>query len=168
MFCPKCGQPQASDEVRFCVRCGLQLDGVKELLSPNIPTVPIYQQQILQPVSKWQKPGVKTGAKLIFLSCILAPICFALAVGVADNPAPLMIPFTVFLIGFFWLIYSYLFGESPISKTQIPAIQDANTAIHHFPQYQTPQALPPQSINTAEMVRPPSVTENTTKLFEKK
>lgn len=166
MFCPKCGQPQVSDEVRFCVRCGLQLDSVKELLSPSVQMLPIQQTQIPQPVSAWQKPGVKTSAKIIFLSFVLAPIFLGLSIA-ADNPGPLLIPFVVFLIGFFWLIYSYLFGESPIGTSKT-AIQNANTSIHHFPQYETPQALPPQSINTAEMVRPPSVTENTTKLFEQK
>ena len=32
MFCPRCGQQQASDEVRFCSRCGLQLDALAEFV----------------------------------------------------------------------------------------------------------------------------------------
>lgn len=32
MFCPKCSHQQATDTVRFCSRCGFQLDIVKELL----------------------------------------------------------------------------------------------------------------------------------------
>ena len=33
MFCPKCGGEQASDEMRFCSRCGMPLGGVADLLS---------------------------------------------------------------------------------------------------------------------------------------
>src|SRR2546423_8465367 len=32
MFCPRCGQQQASEEVRFCSRCGLQLDALTEFV----------------------------------------------------------------------------------------------------------------------------------------
>src|SRR5438045_8647351 len=32
MFCPRCGQQQASEEVRFCSRCGLQLDALAEFV----------------------------------------------------------------------------------------------------------------------------------------
>src|SRR5205814_6304510 len=32
MFCPRCGQQQASEEVRFCSRCGLRLDELAEFV----------------------------------------------------------------------------------------------------------------------------------------
>src|SRR5947209_20415375 len=32
MFCPRCGQQQASEEVRFCSRCGLHLDALAEFV----------------------------------------------------------------------------------------------------------------------------------------
>ena len=35
MYCPKCSQEQISDEVRFCPRCGFQLDALKLMLAEN-------------------------------------------------------------------------------------------------------------------------------------
>ncbi|HAF15758.1 MAG TPA: zinc ribbon domain-containing protein, partial [Blastocatellia bacterium] len=33
MYCPKCGQQQASDAVRFCSRCGFLLEGTAAVLA---------------------------------------------------------------------------------------------------------------------------------------
>jgi len=33
MFCPKCSQPQPSEELRFCARCGFPVGAVRELVS---------------------------------------------------------------------------------------------------------------------------------------
>jgi predicted amidophosphoribosyltransferase len=39
MFCPKCNQQQASDEMRFCARCGFPLSAVADLIAHNgVPT----------------------------------------------------------------------------------------------------------------------------------
>lgn len=166
MFCPKCGQPQASDEVRFCVRCGLQLDAVKSLVTNEVMF--IQHEARNQQVSTWQKPGVKTSAKIIFLSIILGPIFLGVSV-LNDTPGPMVVPFTLFLLGVLWMIYSLVFGESPVNrKANQPSINAPNTQAYVPPQPQTQRTLPPQPINTAEMVKPPSVTENTTKLFEQK
>lgn len=165
MFCPKCGQPQVSNEVRFCVRCGLQLDNVKSLITNEVMFV--QREAYNQPVPTWKKPGVKTSAKLIFLSIILAPIFFSLAI-INENPGPLIVPFTLFLLGILWMIYSLVFGESPMSrKANQNLINPANTQAY-LPQPQPQKTLHAQPINTAEMIKPPSVTENTTKLFEQK
>ena len=33
MYCPKCGQQQISDEMKFCSRCGLALSGLADWLA---------------------------------------------------------------------------------------------------------------------------------------
>ncbi len=33
MYCPKCGQPQSSDQIRFCSRCGVNFDQVENLIA---------------------------------------------------------------------------------------------------------------------------------------
>jgi hypothetical protein len=35
MFCPGCGNAQVNDAVRFCVKCGLGLEGVKQITAGN-------------------------------------------------------------------------------------------------------------------------------------
>lgn len=168
MFCPKCGQPQASDEVRFCVRCGLQLDAVKSLVTNEVFFA--QRETYNQSVSTWKKPGVKTSAKLVFLSIILAPFFFGISI-LNDSPGPLIVPFTLFLLGVLWMIYSLVFGESPVQsnrKANQFVINPANTQPYFPQQPQTQTYLPPQSINTAEIATPQSVTENTTKLLEQK
>ncbi|MEK6279819.1 MAG: zinc ribbon domain-containing protein [Acidobacteriota bacterium] len=35
MYCPKCSQEQVFEEVKFCSRCGFQLNAVKELLTSD-------------------------------------------------------------------------------------------------------------------------------------
>jgi hypothetical protein len=161
MFCPKCGQPQSNDEVRFCVRCGLQLDGVKDLI-----TLPVQNDSGNQRISKWQRQGVKTGAKIIFLSLILIPLFLAFGLIDKELLVLILVPKTIFLIGLFWMIYARIFGESPIQKKQ-SEIQTINSA-NLFSQHEQPKALPTQSINTAEIIQPASVTEHTTKIFEKR
>lgn len=161
MFCPKCGQPQANDEVRFCVRCGLQLDGVKDLI-----TLPIQNDSNNQSTSKWHRPGVKTGTKIIFLSLILFPLFLSFGFFDKELLILILVPKTLFLIGLFWMIYARIFGESPIHKRQseIQPISSANL----FSQHEPPKALPTKSINTGEIIQPASVTESTTKIFEKR
>ena len=39
MFCPRCGQEQASGELRFCSRCGLPMGIIAEVLA-NGETLP--------------------------------------------------------------------------------------------------------------------------------
>lgn len=168
MYCPRCGQQQLSDETRFCSRCGLHLDTVKVLLSGSPATVaPPPPPGERTPRSR----GMRRGAKLMFLSVVLFPLFFALAI-IADSPGPLVVPFTIFFAGLAMLLYSRLFGEDILpakSQAQQPA---------QFATYAPPAALPPSPgipftgyaaprPDTAEITQPPSVTESTTKLLEK-
>jgi hypothetical protein len=125
------------------------------------------------------KKGMKNGAKLMFLSAVLTPIFFGLAVGPFDSPGPLVIPFTVFLAGLCWLVYAAIFGEdNPVPQVQ--NFQQPFGANLSQPFGANPQrtALPsadnfqvtgtaPQRITTSEIINPPSVTDHTTQLFDK-
>src|SRR5947209_8113358 len=107
MHCPRCGQPQVSNEVRFCSRCGFRLDIVTELLKNDGALVP---QTGAPSQSAMRRRRTRQGAKLMFISAFLMP--FALALSIAtDSPGPLIIPPTVFLMGLFWLLYFRFFGE---------------------------------------------------------
>jgi hypothetical protein len=167
MFCPKCGQ-QASDEVRFCPRCGLPLAGVaafaagaESALVPEAPRVPEQSPKQI---------GTRRGAKLMFFSVVLFPLFFGLSI-FADSPGPLFVPFSVFFAGLMWLLYARMFGEEPIDVRRHLARRDLKPGTDKRalgPQQFVPAPLfNQQRVNTAEIVQPPSVTENTTKLLDK-
>jgi zinc-ribbon domain len=170
MFCPKCGQ-QSSDEVRFCPRCGLSLSGLVAYVAGNDFTSP--RPAAVPPPTPEQtakRRGMRRGAKLMFFSVVLFPLFFGLCF-LVDGPVPLFVPLTVFLAGLVVLVYSLLFGEDLIPTKGAAARSDLN-AVADRPalgaQQFTPASLyAQQRANTAEIVQPPSVTENTTKLLDR-
>ena len=42
MFCPKCGQEQAFESVRFCLRCGFKSNTVEEGLAKRFIVMAMY------------------------------------------------------------------------------------------------------------------------------
>jgi hypothetical protein len=176
MFCPSCGKQQVNNDVRFCFSCGFQLGGVTDLLN-NKGMLLNPQQPVLLPNSP-RKKGMKNGAKLMFLSAVFTPIAIGLC-ALADHPGPLIIPFTIFLAGLCWLVYSAIFGEEYVipQASKFPQQFGANPP-QQFMQGPPRSALPsadnyrvnmsPQRVNTSEIVdSPTSVTEHTTHLLEK-
>src|SRR5258705_11885462 len=53
---------------------------------------------------------MRQGAKLMFLSAVLFPFAIILC-AIFDTPGPMIIPFTVFVAGLSWTLYSRLFIE---------------------------------------------------------
>jgi hypothetical protein len=109
--------------------------------------------------------------KLVFWAVALMPVFIGISID-ADSPGPIIIPFTLFLVGLLQIIYVWLFGEDmmPTRKKRSPV------QIINLPD--EPAALPPSRsapvsdpfrprTNTAEIVHPPaSVTEQTTRLLD--
>lgn len=167
MFCPRCGQQQFTEDVRFCPRCGLSLASVPALVAGfEASTAPEGEAR----GGRWKKrKHVRRGAKLMFFSAVLFPIFFGLAI-VADSPGPLVVPLTVFLAGLAWMLYFVLFGEE--------AAQDsAGRGREGLREGRNAPPLPPATFvpasgfgarpaHTADMAQPPSVTEQTTKLLD--
>jgi hypothetical protein len=168
MFCPKCGQ-QSSDEVRFCPRCGLQLAGLAAYVAGNEPTQfrpdPARDAELSA-----KRLGTRRGAKLMFFSVILFPIFFAFCF-LVDGPAPLFVPFTVFLAGLVMLVYARLFGDELIPVNSRPRNRDLGAGADRpalgAAQFTPAPLFNQQRANTAEIYQPPSITENTTKLLDK-
>ncbi len=163
MFCPKCGQQQVSEEMRFCPRCGLQLEAVTALLAGGGLPAPVSNATGEKPSAK--KRGVRQGAKLMFTGGVLLPVAFGFSL-VVDSPIPLIIPLTIFLAGLAWMLYFRLFSEEP----EQGFAQSSQLGRAHQAFLPTHQSIPAQGLNktpasTAEMTRPPSVTEHTTKLL---
>ncbi|SRR5579885_977160 len=169
MFCPRCAQQQLNDESRFCPRCGLPLAGVAALLASE-GVAPTAQAASQDKGRDEKRRGIRRGAKIIFLSAVLAPVFLGFSIA-ADSPGPLLVPVTVFFVGLSWLLYSLLFGEGPL-----PAWRAKNESELTGARPAPPLAAPPfapasswlgaQRADTAEIVPPFSVTEHATKLLD--
>lgn len=184
MHCPQCGQQQASSELRFCSRCGFPLAGVMELMA-NGGQIPQYQPPSeAQPKVSPRRRGVQQGVALVFLAAVLTPLFGALN---SYLNFPEIIVALVAILGFIGgplrILYAAIFEEGAPQK-----VIYVNQPQPGLPLYNQPQpraiadanrgkALPPQQSvpvsnwrrpDTSELVHPPSVTENTTKLLDKR
>lgn len=170
MYCPKCGQQQISDEMRFCSRCGLALSGLAEWLAGGraLPAKRKEQTQV-DPMSPRRK-GIRRAAKLMFFSGALFPIFMIISIAEGDG-GPMIVPFIVFFIALTMMLYARLFSDK-----SAPAINQAaqTSSLGSAPAY---GSLPPaanmpmpgvgrQQVRTNELAQPPSVTENTTRLLD--
>lgn len=169
MYCPKCGQQQLSETMRFCSRCGLPLVGMAEWIAGGAAIAARENApEATEPSAR--RKGVRRGAKLMFISGPLFAIFFGLSI-LVDNPVPLMVPLAVFLTGLTLMLYTRLFIEetAPAKREQ-----HQPTALGTQPER---NALPPatpfqmdyagkQGMKTAGLRQPPSVTEHTTKLLD--
>src|SRR5437588_9808777 len=73
MFCPRCGQQQATDSMRFCSRCGFALEGVMHLLAHG-GMLPRYQPTAGETKISPRRRGVKQGGLLMLIGAIVVPI----------------------------------------------------------------------------------------------
>src|SRR3954454_23299850 len=101
MFCPRCGQQQISDEVRFCPRCGLSLAQVPALLAAGVEPA---AEGAPRGTPTRKRKQIRRGAKIMFFSAVLFPIFLGISIAI-DEPGPLVVPFTVFLVGLTWMLY---------------------------------------------------------------
>ncbi|HKS30398.1 MAG TPA: hypothetical protein VJS44_21410 [Pyrinomonadaceae bacterium] len=190
MHCPQCGQQQVSNELRFCSRCGFPLGGVTELVA-NGGILPQYQAPPVateRPKASPRRKGVQQGAALVFLAAVLTPLFAVLNEYVGFPELFIALSAVIgFIGGTLRIIYALIFEEGAqkvvylnpnvqqplFTPYQQPASQprplnDANRARQLPPQSATPPAQSWRRPNTAELInKPPSVTENTTKLLDK-
>ena len=155
MFCPNCGQQQVSDEMRFCSRCGLALNGLAEWLGGGL----LVRRTEETSTPSRRRKAIRRAAKLMFFSGVIFPIFLAMSIGI-DEPGPLFLPLLIFFISGVWMLYARLFMDETPQLTQAP--QPAAFG-------PTPTArvsLPPQQVRTNELIQVPSVTEHTTKLLD--
>ena len=172
MYCPRCGQQQISDEMKFCSRCGLPLSGLTDWLAVGgLPAVRPQETQ-LTTRSPRQK-GIRRGQKVMFFSGVILPVFLVISL-LIEEPGPIVLPILVFLVGLTMMLYSRLFSEA------LPVIKGQQTQSHGLGTMAGGQALPPatnspvygvgnplgHNVRTNELAQPPSVTEHTTKLLD--
>ena len=149
MFCPKCGQEQASESAHFCSRCGFKLNTLEEPLASRLIKMAMYLVLTICAITGWGS--------------------------ITAGPAYMQVRIIITLIAAmtFYLLFSrdlrHIFYK--VFSQNIEQIKQVTPASRE-------SALPPaQSIpvptlgshrvNTAEMVQPPSVTEETTRLLDR-
>lgn len=178
MYCPRCGQQQATDSMRFCSRCGFAMEGVMHLLAHG-GMLPVYQPPTGEKTISPRRKGVRQGATLMLIGAIVVPI-FGVMSGFAPGRLEDVFAFFAaisalicFLGGPLRMLYAGIFEEGVPKYQFTPTPNYAPTQI---PQARV-SALPPATMNpvppwrqrpqTAEIVAPPSVTDSTTKLLDK-
>jgi hypothetical protein len=177
MFCPQCGQQQATGVIRFCSRCGFPLDGVIQLLGTG-GMIPVYRNPDEPvPVSARRK-GVKQGFVLFLLGVVIVPLLGIMASFGNSAFLEILTAFAAiicFIGGPLRMFYAAVFEEG--APRPMPMYGPPPVARPQFGPPMQHNALPPPPVrtasgwrsrpNTAELVSPPSVTENTTRLLEK-
>jgi hypothetical protein len=179
MFCPQCGQQQASGVVRYCSRCGFPLDGVIHLLG-NGGMLPVYRSaDDPPPAISARRRGVKQGGILFLSGAVIVPILGILA-SFANGPfLEILTAFAAiicFVGGPLRMLYAGVFEEGAPNTMQSRPYVPAQMPTPQFtPPVQRPVLSPPPAQPqggwrrpiTAELANPPSVTENTTRLLDK-
>jgi hypothetical protein len=181
MYCPRCGTQQVNEEIRFCSRCGLPLSGIGLVVANNGELPQIYNPNNKITESP-KKAGVKFGAFMVLLGCLIVPISGIITVALDLEPYLTGLAAIIFFVGgVLRMIYAALFEEGANTlQTNQPILNKTQTPL---PSAQNYNALPPQPIEnnpvsayqppigswrtpaTGEVV-PPSVTEHTTKFLD--
>ena len=178
MYCPKCSQPEPSDAMRYCARCGFPLSGVALLLEhdgalPQLTTDPHQEHKSSRNRSLGESAVLTTVAWAIVL---VATFWFD-----AGGPFEIIgkIAAVLFslvgLIGLIKFLHAFLFVNDRADQPSPDALQNAvsaRTSLSEPNQTGLPahESLPlsdyPRRANTKEMAPRPSVTENTTRLLD--
>jgi len=178
MYCPKCGQSQVSADVRFCSRCGFPLVAVGDLLATG-GALPVstqgYEVGGAKPVSP-RRRGVKHGFALLLVGILLLPF-FAILHESIGLPGEFMaLSLIVVMAAILRLIYAAFFEEAAPQFAAPPQLYTPPIAsrLHAAAQESLPptQGVPVNDyrqprVHTSEIMRPPSVTDHTTRLLDK-
>jgi hypothetical protein len=180
MYCPQCGQQQASTEMRFCSRCGFPLGGVSELLAQG-GVLSSGGEELHEQAMSPRRRGVRQGVMMMLVGVVIVPILAILSDFNHGRILPeLLVPLAAvicFAGGLMRILYAIIYEQSARSARRdapayappiTPAQLNANVRASALP---PAQSIPvsnytPRRKTTAELVPPPSVTENTTRLLD--
>ena len=183
MYCPKCSQPQVSNDTQFCSRCGLPLHDVKEVVLSDGKTKnrSVSDEGHLSPRQK----GIRHGVALMLLSLILIPAYILLAAlfpahdrliegSPSDTPFEKIsqaLLFTIFMFGLARVLYAYLFQQG--SKVREEHDTDISQMKGSAANYELPpaQSIPVSGFgswrtSTGEVVQPRTARKHTTNSLE--
>ena len=175
MYCPHCGQQQASDALRFCSRCGFPLGVIAEVLAQGgtlSTREPEGQGLKMSPRQK----GIRQGAMLMLSALLIVPLIIFAVILFNWNALIPLVPLSAIVCvigGMLRIAYALMFehdgsAQRFASDFSMPAQLNAPVRNQALPPAQgTPVTDWRRRTETAEIIQPPSVTENTTKLLDK-
>ena len=171
MHCPQCGQKQFTADAHFCKNCGFALDRVKELLASDSVS-PALEKESQEPTESPRRKGVRQGVRLFFICLVLAALTTIIGNRRAD-----FLPMMFFMAALLRILYAVIFQKgAPRKKKKDGSLPSSPITAQQLGTATRGTALPPshgvpvaafntRRVDTAEMIRPPSVTEHTTKLL---
>jgi hypothetical protein len=186
MFCPKCSRP-VSEGVQFCQQCGLALEGVRRVLgggeAESEAAVAEGKARALSP----QQRGYRQGFKLVLLALLVLPF-YPVVEGLLSSLIPSMentmldeLPlwlfsttlFVVFMGGLLRMLYARMFegveasaeteGEEETRPRTLGAVVRGGRRALPPTQSIPVEEFTARRVNTADLVKPRSVTEHTTR-----
>jgi hypothetical protein len=177
MYCPQCSQQQVDDNVRFCSRCGFPLGGVSDLLAQG-GVLPVSDAGGSTRRRSPRREGVRQGTLMILIGMVLVPLVAVFSTLVLDRPELFVPPVAIicFVGGLMRILYALIFQEGAPKRLNVdatayvpppmPARLSAPARGSALPPAQsTPATGWRGRMDTSELVQPPSVTENTTRLL---
>ncbi len=177
MYCPRCSRGQSLEEMRFCSRCGFPLAGVATLLD-NSGIIPKLASDPAQPPKR--RSGIIRES--VFLTLLAWAIGLASTLlwdvgGPFESVAKVgsLVFFILGLVGLLRFLYAFMFVKDTVQsplQTTVPGAPYSRTVAESPTRTALPstQSVPVSDyaprIKTKEIVSPPSVTENTTRLLD--
>lgn len=178
MHCPRCGQQQASEQTKFCSRCGFPLGLVSEILSHG-GFLPQLAELYKNKKTLTRRNGLIFSLFwFLILTVILTPF-----ISITGGPEELVALAALFgsVGGVILALASFLILKKEPGSLQLNPHEPANSNVRNIHGTQ-PTALPSGQIqsaqsyvppahswkapNTGDFARPGSVTEGTTKLLQ--
>ena len=172
MHCPRCGQQQNSDEIRFCTKCGLEISDVKELLA-------LESVQTKASRKSANNKAVRQGLMLVFSGFIVILILAILRDFFTIPKSLFAVTVLIFIIGgairmslpslFVGNILKESKGDLSESDLETNELSGGQIFDKSLPEaeYRPPINFGTTNYDTKELIAPPSVTEDTTRKLEK-
>lgn len=178
MHCPRCGQEQASEQTRFCSRCGFLLTSIAEIMA-NGGEMPAALTKNSSGAMSPRKKGLKKGLFIFLLAFLVVPLISILTIMVNAEPFAVAISAIILTVGgLLRMAYALMFESSdPSDATLKQNVFDASqkflkkeSKANSLPSAQSVPAssyIPPVQGNWRDTndLAPSSVTESTTKLL---
>ena len=180
MYCPRCSQQQVSEETKFCSRCGFPLGLVSEILAHGG-----FLPQLAE-LYKGKKLFTRRNGLIFSLFWFLIFVLLLTPFfGITGAPEELVAMAAIIgtMGAFIMMLASFLILKKEPSNFDIANQALPANNIRNLHATQQPPALPPQYSQPAQSYVPPpgtwkapntddfarrgSVTDGTTKLFEK-